>query len=228
MATRKHMKQHASKRRQFISKKNRNNYKNKYLKVKKHKNNKKTYKNRRRGGMPTGKGKTVRFGQEGVKEFTTVPSYEDEYDEMSSTSHYRRCPHPKYITPSIFPCRHKNTVFKNYDEYMEWVNLKRTASRAETSHGIDSVSHYRNVRDEELKSSGRWNKYIPPEYRIYNEETGEIMDVRLFQPDSDEERMFLAQQRQRRNKEKEKWMQDVATFKRNRVVLNHFMDDSDY
>jgi hypothetical protein len=218
MATRKYTKLYRNKSKPFISKKNRN--KKKY--------NKTRVNIRRRGGMPSGKGKTVRFGEERIKEFATAPSYTDEYDEMSSISHYRRCPHPKYITPTIFPCRHKNTVFKNYDEYMEWVNLKRAAVSAETSHGRDMLGHYRNVRDEELKSSGRWNKYIPPEYRIYNEETGEINDSRLFQPDSDEERMILAEQRQKRNKEKEQWLQDVAKFKRERVVLNNFMDPYDY
>lgn len=220
MATRKYRKQKRNKIRHIISKK--------YTHSKKHKNNKKTYKMRRRGGMPNGRGKTVRFGEERVREFTSPPSYTDYDDEETSISHYRRCPHSKYITPGIFPCRHKNTVFRNYDEYKEWINLKRSAALAETSHGLDMAAHYRNIRDANLVTTGRWNKPIPPEYRIYNEETGEIKDTRLFEPDSEEERMFLAQQRRNREKEKEKWMQDVAKFKRDRVVLNSFMDDSDY
>jgi hypothetical protein len=228
MATKKYRKQ-GIKRRHFISRKNTNKRKekSKYRYLKKHKNNKNTYK-KRRGGMPNGKGKTVRFGEERVREFTTAPSYTDYEDEDSSISHYRRCPHKKYITPGIFPCRYKNTVFKNYDEYIEWVNLKRNAATAETSHGPDMLAHYRNIRDANLMTTGRWNKPIPPEYRIYNEETGEISDTRLFEPDSDEERTFLARQRINREKEKEKWMQDVAKFKREKVVLNSFMDDSDY
>lgn len=217
MATKKYTKNHRNKSKPFTSKKYRN--KQKY---------KKRLNTRRRGGMPNGKGKTVRFGEARIKEFATAPSYTDEYDEMSSISHYRRCPHPKYITPGIFPCRYKNTLFKNYDEYKEWINIKRAASTSHTTSATDPITHYRAIRNEELKSTGRWNKYIPPEYRIYNEETGEINDSRLFQPDSDEERMTLAQQRQKRNKEKEQWLQDVAKFKRERVVLNNFMDPSDY
>lgn len=227
MVTKKNIKYKRNHRRHFVSKKN-NNMKYKQNKNK-NKNNKNTYKIRRRGGMPNGKGKTVRFGEDRIKEFATSPSYlHDDYDEDTSISHYRRCPHPKYITPGIFPCRHKNTVFRNYDEYNEWVNLKKNAALAETSHGSDMISHYRNIRDANLMTTGRWNKPIPPEYRIYNEETGEINDTRLYQPDSEEERMFLAQQRINRDKEKEKWAQDVAKFKRERVVLNNFIDDSDY
>jgi hypothetical protein len=218
MATRKYKKQGRNKTRHFNSKKNKH--------LKKHKN---TYKMRRRGGMPNGRGKTVRFGEDNVKEFASSPFYTHDYDdEETSISHYRRCPHSKYITPGIFPCRHKNTLFRNYEEYKEWINLKREAALAQTSHGSDMLGHYRNIRDANLMTTRRWNKSIPPEYRIYNEETGEITDSRLHEPTSDEERLFLSQQRRNRDKEKEKWMQDVAKFKRDQSVLHNFMDESDY
>lgn len=219
MATRKHIKGKRN------AKKNIKKSNKKYIKL----GNKN--KTKRRGGMNNGKTKTLRFGEDKVDEFkTTLYPYdlEESYEE-SSIKDYRRCPHPKYMSRGTFPCRHHNTVFRTYEEFMEWIQMKKDASAAETSHGIDSEQHRRNIRDAKLITTGRWNKPIPPEYRIYNEETGEINDARLFTPDSDEERMFLAQQRDKRNKEKVKWMQDVARHKRDRPELYYDIDDeNDY
>ena len=189
-------------------------------------------KTRRRGGMPNGKSKTLRFAEhpEQVAEFKTILPYMSD-DEESSIKHHRRCPHEKYITPGIFPCRYHNTLFRNIQEYMEWKKIKKDASLSETSHGIDRAQHLRNIRTKELLTSGRWNKPIPPEYRVYNEETGEITDARLFEPDSDEERMIIAQQRHRRNMEKEQWARDVAKHRQDRPELYYDIepdDDADY
>ena len=207
-------------------------YKRKQNGHKKTKQRNKRNKTRRRGGMPNGKPKTLRFAEDSnqIAEFKTILPYMSD-DEETSIKHYRRCPHEKYITPGIFPCRYHNTLFRNIEEYMEWKKIKKDASLSETSHGLDREQHLRNIRSKELVTSGRWNKPIPPEYRVYNEATGEITDVRLFEPDSDEERMFIAQQRQRRNVAKTKWAQDVAKHRRDRPDLYYDIiedDDADY
>lgn len=214
MATRKHIKRKNNN-------KTHHNRKNK-TKIRNKKNT------RKRGGMPNGKNKTLRFGEDRVREFKTVlsPADLEDSDEDSSIKHYRRCPHPKYMSRGTFPCRHHNTVFRTYEEFMEWMQMKKDASTAETSHGLDTLQHSRSIRDAKLITTGRWNKYIPPEERIYNEETGEISDARLFAPDSDEERMVLAQQRQTRSREKVKWLQDVAKHKREKPELYYDLDDN--
>lgn len=87
--------------------------------------------------------------------------------------------------PKRYPCRIKHSIFESVDEYNQYSRDSSDRSISRRRKGLPSVSsHYKTMKNK-LKESGSYRKKIPPEYRFYDEDSGKIIDVRLF-PDEDE------------------------------------------
>lgn len=159
---------------------------------------------RHRGGMPGKTAKRVSFAEPIIIEFETPL-------EKHESSDYRLCPSFKHIRGHHFPCRYKNTIFENQNEFAEWYReeIKKTIER-----NLDKKRHLSKIRDEQLSATGNWNRYIPPEFRSYNEE-GVIEDVLPFSPTLGEEesRELLRQKRRERKLATHKWLEDVNTYR---------------
>lgn len=88
--------------------------------------------------------------------------------------------------PRNFPCRIKNSIFEDSKEFNEYARDVSDKIISQTRKGLPSVSaHYKTMKTK-LKSSGSYKKKVPPEHRFYDEESGRIIDVRMF-PDEEEE-----------------------------------------
>jgi hypothetical protein len=88
--------------------------------------------------------------------------------------------------PKKYPCRIKNSIFENIEEFNEYARDVSDTIINRRRKGLPSVSsHYKTMKNK-LKESGSYRKKVPEEYRFYDEDSGRIVDVRLF-PNEDEE-----------------------------------------
>lgn len=95
-----------------------------------------------------------------------------------------RCNPPQ--RPKTYPCRNKYTVFENVDEFNQYARDVSDKIMKQRQSGLPSVSsHYKTMKNR-LKETGSYKKKIPPEYRLYDDESGRIVDIRLFSNDDDE------------------------------------------
>lgn len=87
--------------------------------------------------------------------------------------------------PKKYPCRQKYTIFDSVEEFNQYARDVSDSTIKKRQSGLPSVSsHYKTMKNK-LRESGSYRKKIPPEYRFYDEESGRIIDVRLF-PDDEE------------------------------------------
>jgi hypothetical protein len=178
--------------------------------------NKKTRKNKtpkyfkRNGGMNGKSKKKVTFGEVEEREFVT-PILERNSVELELKL-YNRCPSVKYIRPHHFPCRYKNTLFIDKDQFAEWY---RSEIERQYKPGIIPKSKYKDyIKRRELSETGYWDTYIPEEFRSYNETTGVIEDIRPFAAEDEEiSKTLLHEKRRQRKEEQEKWKRDVREFR---------------
>jgi hypothetical protein len=90
------------------------------------------------------------------------------------TSRYRAC--PKYPEEDDFPCSKAYTVFENmheYEQHKDDFGLRDHSKRSSVR------SHYSQMR-EKFATEGKNARKIPPEYRLYDTDTGEVHDLRFF------------------------------------------------
>jgi len=175
--------------------------------------NKKTRKNKppkyfkRNGGMP---GKKVTFGEVEEREFVTPTPERTGLDLELKL--YPDCPPIKHIRPNHFPCKYKNTVFSDKDEFTEWY---RSEIERQYKPGIIPKSKYKDyIKNKELSESGYWDTYIPEEFRSYDEATGIVEDIRPFASEYEEVSKNLLREKRRKRKEQLKnWQQDVKEFR---------------
>jgi hypothetical protein len=84
---------------------------------------------------------------------------------------------PKCSQPLQFPCAYKGGIFENLEE---WETFTRMLRSKNVSTKLKSVKdHYRDVKSKLVKEN-KYKKTIPAEYRLYNEDTGEIIDLRTY------------------------------------------------
>jgi hypothetical protein len=79
----------------------------------------------------------------------------------------------------IYPCVYRGVVFENKDEWNE--HVENTISRNATTGHIPISSHRRSIMSS-LYKKGKTAKRIPKEYRLYDLETGEVHDIRTYNP----------------------------------------------
>lgn len=113
----------------------------------------------------------------------SVKEYAPDNSPSDLTYSVPKCHPPQ--RPKNFPCRQKNTVFDNAEEFNEYARDVSDTIMRRRRKGLPSVSsHYKTMKNK-LKATGSYRKKIPPEYRFYDEDSGRIIDVRLF-PDEEE------------------------------------------
>lgn len=84
---------------------------------------------------------------------------------------------PKCSQPLQFPCAYKGGVFENLEEWEIFTRMLRSKN---VSTKLKSIKdHYRDVKSKLVKEN-KYKKQIPAEYRLYNEDTGEIIDLRTY------------------------------------------------
>lgn len=184
---------------------------------------KKTRKNRRtkkyknpkyfkKGGMPGKTGKKVTFGQVEEREFITQPTKITREDVELEYS--KKCPPIKDIRPYHFPCRYKNTVFSNREEFLEWY---KSEMERQYKPGKISKSQYKDyIKRRALDETGYWDTYIPEEFRSYDERTGVVEDIRPFATEDEEvskAKAILNEKRRQRKEQQEMWKRDVKEFR---------------
>jgi hypothetical protein len=90
------------------------------------------------------------------------------------TPRYKAC--PKYPEADDFPCSKAYTVFENmhdYEQHKDDFGLRDPSKRASVR------SHYSQMR-EKFATEGKNARKIPPEYRLYDTDTGAVHDLRFF------------------------------------------------
>lgn len=88
--------------------------------------------------------------------------------------------------PKKYPCRIKNSIFENVEEFNEYARHVSDIIISRRRKGLPSVSsHYKTMKSK-LKETGSYKKRVPAEYRYYDEDSGRIIDVRLFSNEDDE------------------------------------------
>ena len=88
--------------------------------------------------------------------------------------------------PKKYPCRIKNSIFENVEEFNEYARDVSDTIISRRRKGLPSVSsHYKTMKNK-LKETGSYKKRVPAEYRFYDEDSGRIIDVRLFSNEDDE------------------------------------------
>lgn len=85
--------------------------------------------------------------------------------------------------PKKYPCRIKNSIFENVDEFNEYARDVSDRIISRRRKGLPSVSSHYTTMKHKLTESGSYKKKIPSQYRFYDEESGRIIDVRLFSND---------------------------------------------
>ena len=75
----------------------------------------------------------------------------------------------------IFPCVYRGVVFEDADEWDDYIG--NTISR-NVSTGHRSISSHRKSTISALSKKGKSSKRIPEQFRLYNNQTGEIYDMR--------------------------------------------------
>jgi len=80
---------------------------------------------------------------------------------------------PRCDKINIYPCKYKNTVFDNSDEYEEYMELKKNRN-ANTGYK-SRTSHYSEMH-KQLKNTGSVGKKIPTENRLHDPYSGKIYD----------------------------------------------------
>jgi hypothetical protein len=81
----------------------------------------------------------------------------------------------------IFPCVYRGVLFENKDEWEDYTG--NTISR-NVSTGFRSISSHRKSTISALSKKGKSSKKIPEQFRLYNNQTGEIFDMRDLEPGS--------------------------------------------
>jgi len=121
--------------------------------------------------------KNIRFSSPSRNQ---VKIYAPENEPMEPMPPYRKC--SSRPRERDFPCQIKGAVFNNMEEFNEYARLVNDRNRGH----LPAYMHYANMK-KSLKSTGSYKKKIPPQYRYYNEDTGEIHDIRLFKDDDSDE-----------------------------------------
>jgi hypothetical protein len=86
-----------------------------------------------------------------------------------------------YCENGNFPCLYKGVVFENIDEWNDYIKNRYTRNESTGYKSIDS--HKRSIISS-LSKKGKLAKKIPEEWRLYNNQTGEVYDIRDLNPDS--------------------------------------------
>ena len=81
----------------------------------------------------------------------------------------------------IFPCVYRGVVF---EDAAEWEDYRENTISRNVSTGHRSISSHRKSTMSALSKKGKSSKKIPQEFRLYNNQTGEIYDMRDLDPDS--------------------------------------------
>lgn len=98
-----------------------------------------------------------------------VKTYDLDSDEKKSKRSTSAVGRP--CTSGVFPCVYRGVEFENKGEWDEYKANSITRNR-----GV-SYNHKRNVITS-LFREGKLARKIPPEWRLYNIQTGEIIDLR--------------------------------------------------
>lgn len=114
----------------------------------------------------------------------SVREYAPEFSPDTLLKNTPMCNPPQ--RPKRYPCRIRNSIFENAEEFNEYARDVSDTIISRRRKGLPSVSsHYKTMKSK-LKESGSYRKRVPAEYRYYDEETGRIIDVRLFPNEDDE------------------------------------------
>lgn len=81
----------------------------------------------------------------------------------------------------VFPCVYRGVIFENIDEWNDYIENMSTKN-VSTSHR--SVTSHRKSTMAALSKRGQRAKIIPEQFRLYNNQTGEIFDMRDLDPNS--------------------------------------------
>jgi hypothetical protein len=81
----------------------------------------------------------------------------------------------------IFPCVYRGVVF---EDASEWDEYKENMISRNESTGYRSISSHKRSTMSALSKKGKSAKKIPEDFRLYNNQTGEIFDMRNLDPDS--------------------------------------------
>lgn len=121
--------------------------------------------------------KNIRFSSPSRNQ---IKIYAPDNEPMEPIPSYRKC--SSRPRESDFPCQIRGAIFYNIEEFNEYARLVNDKNKGR----LPAYMHYANMK-KTLKSSGSYKKKIPPQYRYYDEETGEIHDIRLFNDDDSDE-----------------------------------------
>jgi len=87
--------------------------------------------------------------------------------------------------PKKYPCKINYSIFDDKDEFNEYARDVSDRIISQRREGLPSRStHYSTIK-KKLKETGSYKKIIPQEYRFYDEQTGKIIDLRLFTPEQE-------------------------------------------
>lgn len=114
------------------------------------------------------------------------PKNEIKLYELDSAEKRMKVDSPKHLNVAncgkdIYPCHLRGVVFENKAEWEDYLENLR-ARNVTTGH--KPVSLHRKSIMSNLSRQGKSSKRIPPEFRLYNIETGEITDMRTLGPKS--------------------------------------------
>lgn len=117
-------------------------------------------------------------------EIHSIKEFSDSEFSDSEKEKVRACYPPQ--RPRIFPCRNKYTVFDNIDEFNVYAREVSDKIIKQRQRGLPTVKEHYKTMKTQLKEKGHYRKKIPPQYRLYDEDSGNIIDLRLF-PDEDDD-----------------------------------------
>lgn len=80
-----------------------------------------------------------------------------------------------------FPCVKRGVIFDTEEEWNDYLENQITRN---ISTGHRSISAHRKSVLSHLSRQGKTAKFIPSEWRLYNINTGEIIDMRTLDPKS--------------------------------------------
>lgn len=121
--------------------------------------------------------KNIRFSSPSRNQ---IKFYAPDNEPMDPMPPYRKC--SSRPRERDFPCQIKGAIFNTMEEFNEYARLVNDKNKGH----LPAYMHYANMK-KSLKSTGSYKKIIPPQYRYYNEETGEINDIRLFKDDDSDD-----------------------------------------
>jgi hypothetical protein len=113
----------------------------------------------------------------------SVRVYAPDDKEIDILRETPKCSPPQ--RPKKYPCRLQNTIFEDSEEFNQYARDVSDRTITLRRQGLPSRSSHYSTMKRKLKETGSYKKIIPPEYRFYDQNTGKIIDLRLFTPDDE-------------------------------------------